>query len=78
MLCELNQALSLDVREGVYITMTYAIIDPLEGQVLLARAGHELPLFLRRNAVNGQPEGEFVASEGMPLGLRFWERAIAT
>lgn len=68
-LCELNQALSLDVREGVYITMTYAIVSPLENQVTLARAGHELPLFLRRNAVTGQSEGEYVASEGMPLGL---------
>jgi phosphoserine phosphatase RsbU/P len=68
-LSELNRALAADVRDGIYITMTYAIVDPLAGQVILARAGHELPLFMRQDLVTRQPRGEYVVSEGMPLGL---------
>ena len=68
-LSELNQALAGDVRNGIYITMAYAIVDVPAGQVVLARAGHELPLLLKRDRATGQPVCEFVVSEGMPLGL---------
>lgn len=64
---ELNRTLSTDIRSGMYITMTYAIVDAARSHVVLARAGHELPLL----AV-AEPRGfrhEFVGSEGMPLGL---------
>ena len=68
-LSELNQALVGDIRNGIYITMAYAIVDPQAGHVIIARAGHELPLFLRRDPATAQPVCEFVVSEGMPLGL---------
>ena len=67
-LAELNRALGGDLR-GMFITILYAVIDPARGEVTVARAGHELPLFLRTDAATGTPMAEFVGSEGMPLGM---------
>ena len=67
-LAELNRALGGDLR-GMFITILYAVIDTARGEVTFARAGHELPLFSRRDRASGVPVGEFVGSEGMPLGL---------
>lgn len=79
-LSELNQALAGDIRNGIYITMAYAIVDVPAGHVIIARAGHELPLFLRHDRTTGQPVCEYVVSEGMPLGLvppGMFDQAIA-
>ena len=65
---ELNRTLGGDLR-GMFITILYAVIDPARGEVTLARAGHELPLFLRRDPVTGGAVAEYVGSEGMPLGM---------
>ncbi len=67
-LAELNRTLGGDLR-GMFITILYAVIDPGRSEVTLARAGHELPLFLRRDPVTGVPSVAYVGSEGMPLGL---------
>ncbi len=67
-LSELNRALGGDMR-GMFITMLYAVIDTAAQTVTLARAGHELPLFSRRNALTGVAEETYVGSEGMPLGM---------
>ena len=67
-LAELSRTLGGDLR-GMFITILYAVIDPLRGEVTVARAGHELPLFLRNDAATGAPSAEFVGSEGMPLGM---------
>lgn len=66
---ELNRALGDEVLRGMFITLLYAVIDPARNEVVLARAGHELPLFSRRDRVTSVALGEFVGSEGMPLGL---------
>ena len=68
-LIELNQALASDIHAGLYVTMLYAVIDVAASQVTMARAGHELPLFVRRDAAHGMARAEFVGSEGMALGL---------
>jgi sigma-B regulation protein RsbU (phosphoserine phosphatase) len=68
-LAELNRSLAGDMREGMYITMTYAVVDAGRNQVTVARAGHELPLFSRRDPATGAFVSEYVGSEGMPLGL---------
>lgn len=68
-LSELNRALSGDIRQGMYVTMTYAVIDTATREVTLARAGHERPLFSWWDAGTRAHASEFVASEGMPLGL---------
>jgi len=68
-LVELNGALTHDMRPGTFITLLYAVIDTARNEVIFARAGHELPLFSRGAAQNGTAIGEFVGSEGMPLGM---------
>jgi sigma-B regulation protein RsbU (phosphoserine phosphatase) len=68
-LAELNRSLESDIQAGLYVTMLYAIVDVAANQVTVARAGHELPLFVRRDASHGTVRGEFVGSEGMALGL---------
>ncbi|MGH7944305.1 MAG: PP2C family protein-serine/threonine phosphatase, partial [Opitutaceae bacterium] len=68
-LAELNQTLAVDIQAGLYVTMIYAIINVATDEVTLARAGHELPLFVRRDPVHGIARGDFVGSEGMALGL---------
>ena len=68
-LAELNQSIESDIHAGLYVTMLYAIVDVAANRVTLARAGHELPLFVRRDPAHGMTRGEFVGSEGMALGL---------
>jgi phosphoserine phosphatase RsbU/P len=67
-LTELNRALADDLRSGIYVTMTYAVVDLARDEVVLARAGHELPLFSWSEGAAGC-RNDFVGSEGMPLGL---------
>ncbi|MFZ5496916.1 MAG: PP2C family protein-serine/threonine phosphatase [Verrucomicrobiota bacterium] len=68
-LAELNRALAGDMREGAYITMVYAVVDTTRNSLILARAGHERPLVARSTADAGGFASDFVAGEGMPLGL---------
>jgi phosphoserine phosphatase RsbU/P len=66
-LSELNRILAGDLRAGMFVTMTYVVIDTAENQATFARAGHELPLFSWRER-NGF-RNEFVGAEGMAIGL---------
>jgi sigma-B regulation protein RsbU (phosphoserine phosphatase) len=68
-LIELNRVLSADIHPGLYITLLYAVIDVAAGKVAFARAGHELPLLVRRPAARGAVQAEYISSEGMALGL---------
>lgn len=68
-LAELNRAMRDEISQGLFITMLYAIIDPAKNEAAFARAGHELPLFVRPGRNAGPWEGDFTGSEGMPLGL---------
>lgn len=68
-LIELNRTLTAEIESGLYVTMLYAIIDVAAHQVTIARAGHELPLFVRREAASGLPRADFVGSDGMALGM---------
>ena len=68
-LAEVNRALGSDLYEGMYITLIYAVIDTELNLVTWARAGHELPLFLRAEFGTGRRISEYFGSEGMPLGL---------
>ena len=68
-LAELNRTLAGDIREGMYITMVYAVVDSTRNEVTFARAGHELPLFSRLDKTTGAQLSEFPGSEGMPLGM---------
>jgi len=66
-LSEINRALQGDVRDGMFVTMIYAVVDVARGTVSYARAGHEKALLARRD--NAGTVCEYLASEGLPLGL---------
>lgn len=66
---ELNEALVADILPGLYVTMLFAIVDVERNEVTFARAGHELPLFVRRDSATGLARPDFVGSEGMALGM---------
>ncbi len=65
----LNRSLAGDVREGMYITMVYAVIDSTRNTLIFARAGHERPLLSHRDRTSGAFISDYVSCEGMPLGL---------
>ena len=68
-LVELNRVLAADMHPGHFITMLYAIVDVAVNEVTFARAGHELPLFVRRDRTGGGWRADYVGSEGMSLGM---------
>ena len=68
-LVELNRVLAADIHGGLFVTMLYAVINVASHEVTFARAGHELPLFARRDPATGLHRGDYVGSEGMPLGM---------
>jgi sigma-B regulation protein RsbU (phosphoserine phosphatase) len=47
-LAKVNRQLFPDIREDMFISMVYAILDGGAGRVVLARAGHDSPLLFRR------------------------------
>jgi sigma-B regulation protein RsbU (phosphoserine phosphatase) len=77
---EVNRAMAGEVCRGMFISIIYAVVDVAANTVTFARAGHELPLFSRRDPATGQALSEFVGSDGMPVGMvdpAMFESAIA-
>ncbi len=68
-LSAINRVMAGEVCRGMFITILYAVVDVGQGTVTFARAGHELPLFSRRDPASGRPLTEFAGSEGMPVGM---------
>ena len=68
-LIELNRTMGADIHAELYVTVLYAVIDIAANHVTFARAGHELPLFARRDARTGAYLTHLVRSPGMPVGL---------
>lgn len=66
-LAEINRALQGDVRDGMFVTMVYAVVDAARGTLAFARAGHEKPLLAHRTGSG--VACEYLGSEGLPLGL---------
>jgi sigma-B regulation protein RsbU (phosphoserine phosphatase) len=52
----------------MFVTMIYGIVDVTEETLTLSRAGHELPLVLRKMA-DGSFKPEFIQCDGMALGM---------
>lgn len=61
-----NRWLAGDVRRGMFVTALYALLEPAEGRVTVACAGHKIPL-LRVCAADGQLR--VVQPEGIALAL---------
>jgi phosphoserine phosphatase RsbU/P len=73
-LSELNQILQPEIRHDMFVTVTYAVVDPEGNQIILARAGHELPL-----KISAEGTCEFLKSDGVAVGMApqpIFERAI--
>ena len=57
-----------EMRQGMFITIVFGIVDPAMNSIVFARAGHELPLI-------GHPGDsdpfttEYLDSDGMPVGM---------
>ena len=60
-----NQQLYPDIKEDMFISMAYLIIDSNNSNVTLARAGHDAPLFYR--AANRSVDK--LTPKGMALGI---------
>jgi len=61
---EVNRLLYPDIREDMFITMLYLIIDQ-SGSLTLARAGHEAPLWCKDHFKHI----EIIDAPGMALGI---------
>ena len=68
-LVALNRAMGADIHSDIYVTVLFAVIDIAANSVTFARAGHEQPLFARRDPATGNYLTHLVESEGMPIGL---------
>jgi predicted ester cyclase len=64
MLQRVNEALFPYIPPNMFVTCFYAVLDPKNGRLVYANAGHDLP-YWRRN-VGGAEE---LTARGMPLGF---------
>lgn len=64
-LCRVNQQLYPDIKEDMFISMAYMILDTESNSVVLARAGHDAPLLFR----SATQEVEKLSPKGMALGI---------
>ena len=64
-LAAVNRQLFPDIREDMFISMAYGILDESSGKLVMARAGHDPALFFKRE------EGavELLRSPGLALGV---------
>ncbi len=58
-----NELLYPDIPNNMFVTCLYAVLDPQNGQMRFANAGHNLPYRYTRDGV------EELRATGMPLGL---------
>ncbi|HTL71195.1 MAG TPA: SpoIIE family protein phosphatase [Candidatus Eisenbacteria bacterium] len=64
-LSHLNDSIASESTGGLFVTLTYAIVDPVRKKLLLSNGGH-LPLV----CVDGEGKASLVtAEEGMPIGV---------
>ncbi|MDH3982071.1 MAG: SpoIIE family protein phosphatase [Kiritimatiellaceae bacterium] len=65
MLCSLNQTLSSNLAEDMFISMLYMVLNTETHQLSYARAGHEAPIIIRKN----DPTAEQTETGGIAIGL---------
>jgi serine phosphatase RsbU (regulator of sigma subunit) len=61
---QVNETLWARIPSNMFVTCFYVILDPKNGRLVYANAGHDLP-YWRRNV----GEAEELRARGMPLGL---------
>ena len=62
---KVNRQLYPDIKEDMFISMAYLILDHHHDQVTFARAGHDAPLLYKRQAETVTP----IKSPGMVVGI---------
>ena len=62
---KVNRQLYPDIKEDMFISMAYLILDHQHDQVTLARAGHDAPLLYKRQSETVTP----IKSPGMVVGI---------
>jgi len=60
-----NRQLFPDIREDMFISMAYAIVDETAGTIEIARAGHDPALLFRKSGLTVEP----LRSPGLALGV---------
>jgi serine phosphatase RsbU (regulator of sigma subunit) len=58
-----NNVLVKDMPPSMFVTCLYIVLDPVNGNLQVANAGHNYPLF------NGAGDIHEIRAKGMPLGL---------
>ncbi len=64
-----GEMMNAGMRKDKFVTMVYGIIDTRKNEIVLARGGHEPPLYLQRVGPHRRSEVISVQSEGMALGM---------
>ncbi|MGE5223805.1 MAG: SpoIIE family protein phosphatase [Omnitrophica WOR_2 bacterium] len=62
-LSRVNELLHASIPPGMFVTCFYATLDPFNGRLRYANAGHDLPYYLHQNELYE------LRAAGMPLGL---------
>jgi sigma-B regulation protein RsbU (phosphoserine phosphatase) len=60
-----NRQLYPDIKEDMFISLAYLVLDHESGSVTMARAGHDAPLLYRHTKASVEP----VKPPGMVLGI---------
>lgn len=68
-LMAINRVMRLERRKEMFITIIYAIIDLKQNELILARAGHELPIMIEYIDPEQAHKIQSIPSEGIALGL---------
>ena len=71
-----NRQLFPDIREDMFISLAYAILDKRNGELLIARAGHDPPLHFIKESGEIRP----IKPKGIAIGIddgEVFDRAIA-
>lgn len=64
-LAAVNRQLFPDIREDMFISMAYAILDESNGNLVISRAGHDPPLLFKRES----GKVELLRPPGIALGI---------
>jgi sigma-B regulation protein RsbU (phosphoserine phosphatase) len=64
-----REMMNAGMRRDKFVTMVYGIINTRKNELVLSRAGHELPLILQRVGPHRKAEVVPVRTEGIALGM---------
>lgn len=65
----INLEMHPEISANMFITITYAILDTQNNRIILARAGHELPLLFQYKRDTKEHTIKKISSPGMAVGM---------